>query len=85
MKHIGQKSEGIMVTSVLAPVPWGIKATRDMVAAFSFKSKKDKNNWNFLFVALSHTWSVRLLVGEVSQNSTIIREPITSLRKSNSP
>lgn len=43
MKYIDQKSEGVMVTSILAPVPRDTKVTSNMAAIFSFKSKRDNS------------------------------------------
>lgn len=44
MKYIDQKSEEVIVTSNLAPVPRATKATSNMVAVFSFKNKRGKSN-----------------------------------------
>jgi hypothetical protein len=43
MKYIDQKSEGVMVTLILAPVPRDTKVTSNKAVIFSFKSKRDNS------------------------------------------
>lgn len=63
VKYIDQKNEGVMVTLVLAPVPRGTKATSNMAAVFSFKSKRYKRK-SFLSGALLYIPYVPEAVGD---------------------